>query len=267
MPILRSFLLFAGLAALAFAQQTQPTPAPAPPASPVAKQPKISSQKELEAVQAIMNALDPASRIDAANKLVTDFPKSDFRAFALQLATITYQQMNDYENMMIYGDRTLEVDPENYMVMLAMANGLAQRTREFDLDKEEKLGRSSSLATKALQILETAPRPNPNITDEQWNSAKDDFRAQGHEALGLVAMVRKDYDAAAKEFKQSIDLATEGNSATKVRLAVAYNFLGNFGEAITTLDAVLAEADLNPTIRQIAQAERARAVKLQDAKK
>ena len=267
MPILRSFLLFAGLAALAFAQQTPPAPAETPSASPVAKQPKISSQKELEAVQAIMNALDPASRIDAANKLVTDFPKSDFKAFALQLATITYQQMNDYENMMIYGERTLEVDPENYMVMLAMATGLAQRTREFDLDKEEKLGRSSSLATNALQILETAPRPNPNITDEQWSSAKNDFRAQGHEALGLVAMVRKDYAAAAKEFKQSIDLATEGNSATKVRLAVAHNFLGNFGEAIATLDGVLAEADLNPTIRQIAQAERARAVKLQDAKK
>jgi len=269
----RILLVLMGAAALLFSQETQEagpplTPPEAPPQaqSPVAKQPQIKSQKELEAIQAITNALDPNSRMKACDDLVADFPDSEFKAFALQMATISAQMLNDYDKMMIYGERTLEADPNNYVVMLAMANALAQRTREFDLDKEEKLKRAEDLANKALELLATAPRPNPQVTDEQWEQAKADFSSQAHEALGLVALVRKNYNVAVEEFKKAIDIAHTPNAATKVRYAAALNQQGNHDEAIVVLDDVLSDAQLHPTIRQIAQSERLRAVKLKEAK-
>ncbi len=213
-----------------------------------------------------MNAADPASRVEAVDKFVTDFPDSEWTGFALQVATISYQAMNDYENMMIYGERTLEADPDNFTVMLAMAAAMAQKTREFDLDKEEKLTRASELANKALGIIENAPRPNPNVTEEMWVSAKSDFKAQAQEALGMVAMVRDNHQEAADHFKQSIDVGSTPSPITKVRLAAAYTELGNYGEAIATLDDVLADSDLHPQIRRIAEDERARAMKAQEAK-
>ncbi len=254
------------LVALGAAQQAQEAAEPAQPSSPVAPQPQIKSQQELEAIQAIQNAPDPTSRIQACEDLAVKFPESEFKGFALQMATISAQMMDDYEKMMIYGDRTLEADPDNFVVMLAMANGLAQRTKKFDLDKEEKLSRATELATKALDIIDGAPRPNPQVTDEQWESAKNDFRAQAYEAMGIVELVREDYPEAVDAFKKAVDVGVMSNPATKVRLAAAYNQVGNPGEAIVTLDDVLAEADLHPQIRQIAQAERARAVKLQESK-
>lgn len=234
--------------------------------SPVAPQPQIKSQKELEAIQKILQAPDDRSRIKAAEELIQNFADSEFKGFALQMATLSAQQLNDYEQMMVYGERTLEVDPNNFAVMLMMASAMAQRTRKFDLDKEEKLQRATDLVNKAMGILENAPRPNPQVSDQQWEAAKRDFRAQGYEALGLVALAREDYPKAIEWFKKAIDTGVSPNPATKLRLAAAYNMVGNHDEAIATLDDVLADPQLHPQLREIAQNERLRAVQLKELK-
>ncbi len=229
------------------------------------KQPQPKSQKEVDAIMAIQNAPDPASRIAAAENLITKFADTEFKAFALYLATVSAQQMNDFEKMMLYGERTLEADPKNYATMLIMANALAVRTREHDLDKEEKLGRAEKLANQAAEILKTAEKPNPQLTDEQWAGAKKDFEAQQHEALGLVAMVRKKYDVAINELKMAAE--SSADLATSVRLGQAYNLAGKHDEAIAVLDTVMANAEASPQIKQVAQAEKARAVQAKGAKK
>lgn len=251
-------LVVLGLAAGLPAQETSTTP--------VAPQPKPKSQKEVEAIMAIMNAPDPDSRIKAAEELVRNFADTEFKSFALQMATISAQQKNDNEQVLLYGERTLEADPNNYTAMVILAATLAQTTREFDLDKEEKLKRAEGYANKALQLLENAPRPNPNITDQQWEEAKKDFRSQAFEALGIVEMVRKNYDKAIANFKTSIDVAGTPNAPTKIRLGAAYNLAGKHDEAIAVLDEVMADAQLHPQLRSFAQAERLRALKAKEAK-
>lgn len=251
-------LVIFGLAAVLPAQETSTTP--------VAPQPKPKSQKEVEAIMAIMNAPDPDSRIKAAEELIQKFADTEFKAFALQMATISAQQKNDNEQVILYGERTLEADPNNYTAMVVLAATLAQTTREFDLDKEEKLKRAEAYANKALQLLEKAPRPNPNITDQQWEEAKKDFRSQAFEALGIVEMVRKNYDKAIANFKTSIDVAGTPNVPTKIRLGAAYNLAGKHDEAIAVLDEVMADAQLHPQLRSFAQAERLRALKAKEAK-
>jgi tetratricopeptide (TPR) repeat protein len=257
LPIL--MLAALGLVAFLPAQETSTTP--------VAPQPQPKSQKEIDAIMAIMNAVDPDSRIKACEELVRNFADTQFKAFAMQMAAISAQQKNDNEQVLIYGERTLEADPNNYTAMVIMAATLAQTTREFDLDKEEKLKRSEAYANNALKLLETAPRPNPNVTDQQWEEAKKDFRSQALEALGIVEMVRKNYDKAIAQFKTSVDVAGTPNAPTKIRLGAAYNLAGKHDEAIKVLDEVMADAQLHPQLRSFAQAERLRAVNAKEAKK
>ena len=64
-------------------------------------------------------------------------------------------------------DRTLAKDPYNYTVRIIMGSALAQRTREFDLDKEEKLNKAKTYADKAIELLANAPWPRPDISDEE----------------------------------------------------------------------------------------------------
>ncbi|HUQ91281.1 MAG TPA: hypothetical protein VM120_06350 [Bryobacteraceae bacterium] len=226
---------------------------------------KPKSQKEVDAIMAIQNAQDPDARIAAVENLLTKFADTEFKSFALYIATVSAQQKNDFEKMMVYAERTIEADPKNYASMLIMASGLAQRTREHDLDKEEKLARAEKLANQAGELLKTAAKPNPALTDEQWAGAKKDFEAQQHEALGMVAMSRKKYDVAITELKMAVD--SNGEPSSMVRLGQVYNLAGKHDEAIAVLDKVMGIADAQPAVKQVAQAEKVRATQAKAAKK
>jgi tetratricopeptide (TPR) repeat protein len=234
-------------ATLAFGQGKQPTP---------------KSQKEQEAVMAVFQAQDPDARIAAAENLLQKFADTEFKAIALQVAAMSAQQKNDFEKMVIYSERTLEADPKNYNAMLMLASGLAQRTREFDLDKEEKLTRADKYANSAMELIKTAQKPRPDITDEQWEGAKKDFTAQAYEALGLSAMARKKYDVAVTNLKAAMDTGAQADAGTMVRLAAAYNNVGKPDEAIAVLDKLLATPNLHPQIKSVAEAEKNNAVKI-----
>lgn len=223
-------------------------------------QPKPKSQKELDAVMAIFNAQDQDGRIAAAQNLITKFADTEFKATALQIMTMAYFEKNDAENVLVYGEKTLEADPKNYTAMLLMSRALSYRTREFDLDKEEKLARAEKLAGQALEELKTVANPNPaQVTAEQWEAARKDYQAQAYESMGMASMVRKKYDAAVENFKQAHALTPQPAAETFVQLAVAYNNLGKFDEAIAAADKAMADANASGNAKQRASQEKAKA--------
>lgn len=224
-------------------------------------QPKPKSQKELDALMAIQNATDPDARIAAVDNLLLTFADTEFKSMALQMAVGAAQQKNDYEKIVLYSDRALEADPKNYVVLLTLAGEIARHTRAFDLDKEEKLAKSEKYAKSAQELIKTAQKPRPDLTDVQFEAAKKDMEAQAHETMGLIALVRKKNDVAISEFKAAMDVASTPDPATMVRLGDAYLVAGKPDEAIIVLDKVLAIPDVNPQIKQFAQAKKLDATK------
>jgi tetratricopeptide (TPR) repeat protein len=224
-----------------------------------AKPPQVKSQKEGEAINAMLQAPDPASQFKAAEELLTKFADTEFKSIALMIQTQAAFMMNDREKVIIYGERTLKADPKNFQVMLMVSQTMAQSTREFDLDKEEKLGNAEKLAKDAIGLIAAAVKPNPALPDDQWEAAKKDLTSQAHESLAMCAMVRKKYDVAIAEFKLSIDGAATVDPATKVRYGAALNSAGKHDDAIKALDELMSDPQLNPTIRQVAQQEKLKA--------
>src|SRR5947209_974198 len=149
----------------------------AAPALFAQKQPMPKSKAEGEAFNAIVSAPDPDGRIKAADAFLLKYADTELKSIALFIEAMSYQQKNDYEKMIIFDERTLEADPKHYGAMLMMAKGIALRTREFDLDKEEKLSRAEKLAKQAMELLKDAPKPNPQVTDEQWAEGKKEYLA------------------------------------------------------------------------------------------
>jgi tetratricopeptide (TPR) repeat protein len=230
------------------------------------KQLAPKSKAEVEAYGAIMRAPDPDSRIKNADEFLTKYADSDFKASALFLEAISYQQKGNYEKMVVYLEQTIDADPKHFGAMLVLAKVIAQRTREFDLDREEKLTRAEKYAKQGMDLVKDAAKPNPQVTDEQWAQGKKDYMAQGHEALGYAAAARKNFAAAIPELKQAIDDAPD--PITMVRLAQIYTQAGKPDDALALIDKVMAQPDLHPTIRQFAQAEKVRATQMKagDAK-
>ena len=222
-------------------------------------QPKPKSQAEVDALRAMYSAPTPAARIAAAENVLTKFADTEFKAEALYVEAESYREKGDYANAVVFGERTLEADPKHYRVMLMLATVIAGHTKEFDLDREDKLAQVKKYTDSALELLKTAPKPNPNLTDDQWEAAKKDFAADAHTALGISAMVRKKYDVAETEFKTALDTAAHPDAATTVRLGRAYMDDGKYDDAIAQFDKVMANQEAAMQVRQAAQADRVRA--------
>jgi tetratricopeptide (TPR) repeat protein len=234
--------------------------AQAPAAAPKGPAPK--SKAEMEALQALQAAQgNPDATIAACENLITKFADTDFKGIALYMEADAYEKKNDQEHMVIFAERTLEVNPQDFRATLMLAKYYASQTRENDLDREEKLGKAEKYANQVIDMMKTLPKPNPQIPDDQWTEAKKDFTAEAYNSIGLGNLTRKKYDVAAANFKLAVDSNSRPEPAYMVRLASALQASGKNDEAIVWCDKILADAGTHPQIKQIAQNVRAAAVK------
>jgi tetratricopeptide (TPR) repeat protein len=229
------------------------------PAQPQA-QPKPKSQAEVTALQAMFGATDPDAQIAAANTVLEKFADTEFKSIALFMIASDYQRKGDFPKAVTYGERALEADPKNYQAMLVVSSEYAQNTHDTDFDRDDKLKKADKYATDAIAALKTAGKPNPNLTDAAWDGAKKDMVASADEILGQSAMVRKKPDVAATYFQAAIDNAVTKTPSTYVRLAQADNALGKYDDAIAAAEKGMNAPDAPASVKQFAQAERARAM-------
>ena len=204
-----------------------------------AQGPQPKSQEEFDAIVAIQSAEDPAARAEAAKQLLLTFKDTEFKEMANYMLMVSYQQLDDFENMMLYGERTLEINPDNPGVLLQLAYAIPTRTRQFDLDKEEKLTKAEDFATRALTLVPNMEKLNPNVTDEDWLIVKKDFMSQGNEALGIIAAKRANYDQAVDFLTKAIGLQPQPSPMTHYHLAEAYMKAGKKAEATTSIDQAI----------------------------
>jgi tetratricopeptide (TPR) repeat protein len=250
--ILAAALLAAGAVGL-FAQPTTAKPAQAP------KGPTVKSKDELQALQAwqaTVQAGDPDGVIKADDDLLIKFPNTEFKGVVLESEAAAYKQKSDWAKAQIYADMALTADPNSFQAALMLADIPAKHTGEHDLDKEESLTKAEKYAHKAIDIVNSAPKP-PQLTDQQWGDYQKQIASQAQDDLGLISMDRKSWDAAVAAFKAAFALTAE--PAYKVHLANALVLGGKPDEAIAVCDQILAEPNLHPQIQAAAKSIRANA--------
>jgi tetratricopeptide (TPR) repeat protein len=219
-------------------------------------QPMVPGAKSPGESQAIINLFQqaqsgPDATIKAAEDLLTKYADTTFKDTALFLEADSYQRKNDPEKAQIFAERALEANPKNFQAGLMLADYYALRTRENDLDKEEKLTKAEKYSNDVINTMKTIPKPNPQITDEQWEEGKKQITAQAHRDLGMTAVVRKKYDVAITELKAAYD--SDPQPAYETQLASAYLSAGKKDEASALCDKILATPNLHPAIKQAAQ--------------
>ena len=205
----------------------------------LAQQPNFKSQEEIEAFIAVQNAATVQDRASAAAAFLASYPDSEAAGLAAYMAMLSYQQLNDFENMLLYGDMVLTNNPAPGVeagTLISLAGAIPTRTREFDLDKEEKLAKAEDYAKKAMGLIPTLAKMDPNMTDDEWLATRKEFMSQCHEALGSVAMKREDFTAAEGSFRQSLEMSANPVPFTVYNLAVALSKQGKNEEASQEAD-------------------------------
>jgi len=154
-----------GIAACSLAQSNPPAPqntqagqpaGQAAPAAPTGKRPPMAkTQPEYAAYNAVKDLPDPAAQEKAADDFAAKFPDSELRAVLYKSAMHGYQQANNADKMMDMSRKVLNYDPDDPEALLGVAQVLAERTRDTDLDKDQRLAEAKKDAQRALSTVET----------------------------------------------------------------------------------------------------------------
>ncbi len=221
------------------------------------KQLKPKSQKEATAIQAMLSAPDPEARIKAADELITKFADTEFKAYALYLEADSYAQLNNSDKAIVFGEQTLEADPKNYQAAILLAKTYANTTKVNDLDKEEKLTKVVKYANQGIELLKTAEKPNPQLSDTDWAGVKADMEGQCHFAMGVAAAYRNKVDEANTHFTKVAEMDTDPTDL--IRAGRVLLDVKKYPEAIVWFDKAAASPGANAQIKDIAAKDKARA--------
>jgi len=227
--------------------------------------PKPKSQKEIQALQAVQAAKTPDEQLKAIDNVLENFADTEYKPMLLQMGMQIAEQKGDYPATVTYAERILEVQPNNIFALSTLALQTAAHTREFDLDKDEKLAKAEKYANTALANINSAPKIRPDLSDDQWNRIKMDMTAQCHDTLGRIAVLRKKYDVAINEFQEALKDGSSPDSTTVVRLGDAYLQAGKVDDAIAQFDKAMAMPDAPPQVKQVASSRKADALKKKGA--
>ena len=168
---------------------------------------KPKSQKEVQAIQAVQAAQTPDDRIKAIENVLTNFADTEFKNILLQMALQTEEQKGDYAQVLFYAERLLESDPKNAFALVTLAAETAGHTREFDLDKDEKLAKVDKWAKDGIEDAKTMPKPRPDYPDAAMgNGTQGSPGARLRGARAWRPRLQKKYDDAAGGF-QAVDRA------------------------------------------------------------
>lgn len=214
-------------------------------------QPKPKSNGERKAIIAIQSSTDPDAIIKASEELLTNYADSDFKEYALTMEAKAYQMKRDDDNAQVYADRVLQINPKAYTMQLLIAEAITPNIKEHDLNYKEEVDKCYKLFNDAIENAKVAVKPNPQVSDADWEQAKKWAVAEAHNGLGMLASVQKGKgEDAIKEFQLAVD-GDPDQDAYGTRLANAYLIAGKKTEAIAVCDKLLAKPNLHPQIKQV----------------
>jgi tetratricopeptide (TPR) repeat protein len=265
------------LSSFALAQQSQQTPnqqnqpsqagsqASAQSTTPAAKRPpQAKTQPEFDAYQAaVKNANDPAAMEKSAEDFAAKFPDSELRVLLYRQAMHDYQQTNNAEKMSAMAQKVLQIDPDDPEALIGAAEVIAERTRDTDLDKDQRFAEAQKDAQHALQTVDTDVAVPAGTPPEKVDAYKGYLRSSAYSILGTIAFNQKNYTEAESQFRKSIDaLPSQPDPVVVLRLAIALDNQGKYPEALKEANRAVDLTQENSSAGTLARRERDRLVQL-----
>jgi tetratricopeptide (TPR) repeat protein len=202
-------------------------------AAPAGKRPpQAKSQAEFDAYKAAAALTDPAAQEKAADDFATKFPESELRPLLYKAVMHSYQQANNADKMMAMAKKVLSFDPDEPEALLGVAQVLAERTRDTDLDKDQRIAEARKDAERSLETVETDV-PSSGYPPEQLAAFKGYLRSEAYAILGTLDFNAKAWANAEGDLRKSIDaLPQQPDPIAIFRLSVALDMQNKYPEAL-----------------------------------
>jgi tetratricopeptide (TPR) repeat protein len=262
------------LATAMLAQQQTPAPSTPPAggqeqaaqgtAPPTGKRPpQAKTQAEFDAYKAAAANTDPTALEKAADDFASKFPDSELRILLYRVAMHGYQSANAGDKMMEVGRKILAIDPDDPEALIGVAEVLAERTRDSDLDKQQRWDEALKDAQRALETIETDLPVPAGTPQEKVDAYKGYLRSTAYSILGTLQYNQNKYAEAESYYRKSIDaLPSQPDPVVVLRLALALDKQNKYGDALKEADRAVELTQENTTAGQLARREHDRLVQL-----
>ncbi len=238
-------------------------PAPPPQMSATGKpMPQAKSQAEFKAYQEAITKTNAAEIEAAADAFAAKFPDSELRVLLYRKAMYDYQTTNNAEKAVAMAKKWLAIDPNSPEALVTVATITAQGTRETDLDRDEKLNEAFTNAQKALQTTDTDLMVPAALPPERVQAYKNSLRSMAYDALGTVALSKKDDATAETNFKKATELSPQPDPVTWLRLSIALDHQRKYPQALEAANKAVQYSADAPEANNLAKVERDRLQKL-----
>ena len=126
----------------------------------------------------------------------------------------------------------MTLDPDDPDALVGVAQVLAERTRDTDLDKDQKLAEAKKDAERALVTVDTDV-PTAGYPPEKIDQFKRYMKSEAYAVLGTLATNAKSWPEAETDLRKSIEVFPEQvDSVAVLRLAVALDMQNKIPDAL-----------------------------------
>lgn len=252
------------------AGQSQPAQGQTAPAQGAAGTPQVGkrppqakTQPEFDAYKAAAGITDAAALEKAADDFATKFPDSELRIILYKTAMRAYQSTNNAEKTEAMGRKVIGLDADDPEALVLVAEVLTERTRETDLDKDQRWAEAEKMAKHAAETVETDVAVPAGTPQEKIDAYKSLLKSNSYSILGTLAFKKDDFPTAEKLLRQSIDAyPSSPDPVVVLRLALALDKQNRYPDALKVADQAVSIAPEGSNIKTLAQREKDRLVQL-----
>jgi len=227
----------------------------APASSATPGQPQIGqpgSPAELDEFEKLKAETDMKAKKRMIDDFVQNHPDSGLKAYALQEGAYMGREANNIDLMSEYGEKSLEVWPQNFVLITELGNAYAHRNRADQAEAK---------AEKAIELISAAQKP-PRPTEEQWAQGRKLLLAMNFSTLGFVHLRRAQAKTAMPDrksealiavapFKKALEL-TPTDETTLYGIGFSYTILNDYPNAESSLaKAVVLNGSVAPAARSL----------------
>ena len=192
-----------GISLLA-AQETPPTPPP--PAKP---QKVAQNQAELNLIQAVAKATDPATKLAALQDWTKQFPQTQFADERLLEYLDAYQKLGKPREATETALEILKTQPKSVAAYSAILGAIYQFQPPKNPPSPSDLQTADRIVHHILDHLDeiyAADNKPDGMTDAAWAQVKPQMKGFGQRTLGYIAMTAGDNPKAEAELIKTLQL-------------------------------------------------------------
>jgi tetratricopeptide (TPR) repeat protein len=238
----------------------QTAPAPGAAAAPQAKRPpQAKTQPEFDAYKAAAASTDAAGLEKASDDFATKFPDSELRILLYKNAMRLYQNANNAEKTEAMGRKVLSLDADDPEALVTVAEVIAERTHDSDIDKDQRYSEAVAMAKKATETVDTDVQVPAGTPQDKIDAYKALLRSNAYSIMGTIAFKKDDYPTAQENLQKSIDaFPSQPDPVVVLRLALTLDKEQKYPDALKVANKAVEMTQDNTTIGTPARRERDR---------